>query len=143
MSSWLKDATLPSNKTIDDKPVNATPGENELRKGLANTQMFNPKGAGTGVWVGHGLTKTKPAPTLFITMIPNGLSMEAIDTVFKAEPGYFAFRTVRQMVFIDYNTTYAATAAMRKLQDHKFPGFESSRGIAIDYGTVLLLASFV
>jgi hypothetical protein len=84
------------------------------------------------------LHKTKPASTLFITMIPNGVSMETIDEVFKAEPGYFAFRTVRQMVFIDYNTTYAATAAMRKLQNHKFPGFESSRGIAIDYGTIPL-----
>jgi hypothetical protein len=59
MASWLKDATLPSTKVINDKPLNSTPGENALRKGLVNTQMFNPSGSGTGVWVGHGLTKVR------------------------------------------------------------------------------------
>ena len=60
---------------------------------------------GAGTWVGEGaVSRTKPSSTLFVTMIPSNVSMVDVEAVFKDEPGYFAFRTVRQMVFIDFNS---------------------------------------
>jgi hypothetical protein len=93
--------------------------------------MFNSKGVGAGTWVGDGtVTRTKATSTLFITAIPSSISVGRVEELFEKEPGFFAFRTVRQMVFVDFQSVVQATNAMRKYQGHKFEG---CKGIAIDY----------
>ena len=58
--------------------------------------------------------------------------MKAVADLFEKEPGFLAFRTVRRMVFVDFNTAQSATLAMRKHQNTRLRPSDA-RGIAIDF----------
>jgi hypothetical protein len=85
----------------------------------ANKQMFNRDGFGTAVFNGFGTTKTNASPTLFVTNIPNGVGAAEIEAVFRSDPGFQRIRTVRRMVFVDYNGDQFATSAMQRHQNTK------------------------
>lgn len=105
-----------------------------LRQDITNLAMYRGSGglgAGPGVYMGSGVTRTKASKTLYVAMLPRGATAEQVEALFRTEAGFVALRMVRRMCFIDFETDRFATEAMRKFQDHVFPGAE--RGIAIDY----------
>ena len=67
------------------------------------------------MWCGSGVTKTKPSETLFV-MVPEAVTAAEVGELFEASPGFMGWRTVRRMVFVDFHTTQASTAAMRRFQ---------------------------
>ena len=65
------------------------------RKDIKNSFMFNSKGVGAGTWVGDGtVTRTKASSTLFVTAVPNSISIGRVEELFEKEPGFFAFLTL-------------------------------------------------
>ena len=75
---------------------------------------------GGGTWVGGRSTQTAPSPTLFVTNLDSWVPLEWVAALFSGEHGFVAFRNVRRMCFVDFNSVQAATAAMRKRQNHVF-----------------------
>ncbi len=67
---------------------------------------------------------------LFRSFVLN-CSPKPLKELFKSDPGFFAFRTVRHMGFVDYATISDATFSMRKHQGHRFR--DHLEGILIDY----------
>lgn len=128
---------------------------NPMRSDVKNGKMFNPNGAGSSVWIGEGVTKTKQSRTLFITMvldilmliidlliicvqIPHSVGLEEVEDLFKPEPGFIAFRTVRRMAFIDfdeiqqgklmgYSIWCVIVGVGSTVRDAKVPGTQVSR----------------
>lgn len=104
-------------------------------KGPAH-KIFN-EGAGqkTGVWNGAGTTRTAANSTLFVANIAPPVSMAQVEELFQREPGFFSFRTVRRMAFVDFSTVPHANLAMRKHQHHHFPewGENNEKKLLIDY----------
>jgi len=103
------------------------------RDDIRNGSIFNPGaiGSSAGVWIGGGVTRTKPSPTLFMTSVPRGVDLELVRRSFAKEPGFVILRTVRRMVFVDFTDERSALAAMRAHQGEVFPG--SSAGLCIDF----------
>lgn len=77
------------------------------------------------------MTRTKPNRTLYVAALPHKAGADAVEALFKGEPGFVAVRMVRRMCFVDFETDRFATAAMRKHQGHKFEKDEA--GVVIDY----------
>lgn len=98
-----------------------------------NGEIFNKSGHGPSVFNGFGMTKTPQSPTLFITNLPQSVTMEMLEKLFASEPGFQRLRTVRHMLFIDFYDIKSATAAMRVHQNHVFDGCSVGQGIMIDY----------
>ena len=102
----------------------AAPGAAGTTRNLKNSEVFRGQGA-TGaatsaIWVGKGVTRTKPSTTLFVTNVPGDVSMLRVEALFKPHNGFVAFRTVRRMCFVDFDSIHAATASMRLVQGHRF-----------------------
>lgn len=84
--------------------------------------------------MGKGTTHTPQCPTLFVTNIPSKFPRPKLKEVFEKEEGFYAFREVRHMVFVDFHETMHATRAMRKHQGLVLGGFpENHSGLVIDY----------
>ena len=81
--------------------------------------------------MGGRSTQTKQSSTLFVTNLDPSVSLEQVAALFEHEPGFFAFRTVRRMCFVDFHSVSSANLAMRKRQNHSFDGAE--RKLLIDY----------
>ncbi len=87
-----------------------------------------------GIYAGDGITtKNNPCSTLFVTQIPRRVTQSMVTKLFERESGFIGSRNVRNIYFIDFVTIPVASAAMRKYQGYKFPGFENRPGICIDY----------
>lgn len=79
------------------------------RTDIKNAAMFGGRGAdaaggGSAVWVGHGVTRTKPSRTLFVAAIPRGVEHGQVQQLFSLERGYDSFRSRRGMCFVDFDT---------------------------------------
>ena len=99
-----------------------------------NTHIFNAGGANPGVWCGTGVTRTKPSPTLFV-MVPDAVTTAEVGELFRACTGFLGWRTVRRMVFVDFNSTQDSTSAMRRFQGYSdFAGQKGRKTrLAIDF----------
>jgi len=89
-----------------------------------------------GVWAGAGgrATHTKQSATLFVTNMDPRTTLEEVAQLFKKEQGFFAFRTVRRMCFVDFHSIRDATQALRKYQNYAFPSLPSGcKRLLIDY----------
>lgn len=98
-------------------------------------RMFNEDSTKTGVWNGAGTTRTTANSTLFVANIAPPVSLKQVEDLFAKEPGFFSFRTVRRMAFVDFQTIQHANIAMRKLQHHVFEewGTDTNKKLMIDY----------
>mmetsp|Transcript_42380 Transcript_42380/g.111634 ORF Transcript_42380/g.111634 Transcript_42380/m.111634 type:complete len:340 (+) Transcript_42380:29-1048(+) len=94
-----------------------------------------PQLAAGGVYDGNTITQTEQALTLYVSSIPEGVSFEALEGLFKDDVGFLSARPVgttkRRLAFIDFETIRDATLSMRMHQGYKFPGTKA--GIRIDY----------
>ena len=99
----------------------------------SNAAMFNRDGHGPALYNGMGTTKTRPSPTLFVTNLPAAVTSAELERVFQFDPGFQRIRTVRRMVFVDYDSESAATSGMQRHQNQRFKGVEGPHGIAIDF----------
>ncbi len=63
------------------------------------------------------------------------MSIAQVEQLFSVEEGFFAFRTVRHMVFVDFKSIPAASAAMRKYQNHFFTDPKTNAPITNPNGT--------
>lgn len=59
------------------------------------------------------------------------MPLASVAALFENEAGFFALRTVRSMFFIDFRSIGEANVAMRKRQNHRFPGVK--KPLLIDY----------
>ena len=59
--------------------------------------------------------------------------MKSVAALFEKENGFFAFRTVRQMAFVDFTSVPSANLSMRKYQNYMFPHIPHSKPLMIDY----------
>jgi RNA recognition motif-containing protein len=102
--------------------------------------IFNPQkqSGGMGTFHGKGFTKTAQNNTLFVTNIPSNVKMAQVSDLFKASDGFLRVRPVHHLAFVDFDTIAHANAAMRRFQDHKFPG--AQQGLQIDYDKATLRA---
>jgi len=87
------------------------------------------------MWNGYSTTKTKPCMTLFVANIPPNAWFERVEALFLKDQGMTHVRQAKRgtMVFVDYEHSRAATEAMLKHQDHRFPGIERGDGLKIDF----------
>lgn len=65
-----------------------------------------------------------------LTSIPEHVTADVVEALFRPEPGFVALRTVRKRYFVDFEENRLALSAMRKYQGHDFGG--AGAGIAID-----------
>ncbi len=70
------------------------------------------------LFVARHHTPPRPPPP---PQIPFSVELEAVQALFKGEPGYTGFRAHphRRMVFVDFVNERQSTSAMRKYQGHK------------------------
>jgi hypothetical protein len=100
---------------------------------IFSPQLSNSQRGSGGIWTGAGTTNTRTSSTLFVTNLDPRVELSQVEALFSGEPGFFAFRTVRRMCFVDFTGVPQANAAMRKYQNHLFYGL-----IAHDPQTKLL-----
>ena len=58
---------------------------------------------GLDSYAGASATRTKASSTLFVRRTPDALLSE-IESLFAAVPGYLGVRTVRKILFVDYDS---------------------------------------
>ena len=58
----------------------------------------------------------QPTSTLFVTNIPGDIDMDKVRDLFIKCHGYFSFRPVRRLAFVDFESVQQATEAMRTCQ---------------------------
>ena len=68
-------------------------------------------------------------PTLYVRNVPESLTKEALETLFRPTAGFLQVRVVqhmRRMVFVDFESVAQATSAMDKYQGYCFPGMREA-----------------
>ncbi len=85
---------------------------------------FPPSSTPPGPWP-RTLARPPPPP-----QIPFGVELDAVQALFKPEPGYVGFRAHphRRMVFVDFTNERMSTTAMRKFQGHVLVPTKPVRG---------------
>jgi hypothetical protein len=59
---------------------------------------------------------------LCFVQLPKNTEARTVESLFRTEPGFVGFRTVRHMCFVDFENERQSTAAMRKYQGYTFGG---------------------
>ena len=76
--------------------------------------------AGIDSYAARAATKTKANSTLFVRNLSVKTEAAALaERIFVECPGYFGVRSVRSMVFVDFDSIKAATNAMLRFQGHR------------------------
>ncbi|BBN17593.1 hypothetical protein MPTK1_7g15590 [Marchantia polymorpha subsp. ruderalis] len=69
--------------------------------------------------------------TLYVTNVPPSTSNSLVEDLFKDLDGFVAFRRVRSMCFVDFQSKQQATAAIWRTNSHKFS--PTDEGILVSY----------
>jgi hypothetical protein len=59
---------------------------------------------------------------LYIAVVPERVTSEQLDALFRSDAGFVAVKLVRRMCFVEFRDERCAAAAMRKHQGFQFPG---------------------
>jgi hypothetical protein len=82
----------------------------------------------------HTYTHTHNIHAYIRTHTHTRTHIHKVEEVFKHEPGYFGYRKMRGLGFVDFEDESFATKAMIAHQNHRLPGVPMTRGgIIIDF----------
>ncbi|CAK9073770.1 unnamed protein product [Durusdinium trenchii] len=83
---------------------------------------------------GTRTTSTEQSLTIYVTNIPDNVTVADVSALFSKDEGFCGLRAVggsKRIVFVDFGTEMQATKAMRKHQGHCF--LSATEGLMIDF----------